>query len=247
MDKTALMNEYLIYRYILGRYKCKLVNMWKWNKIYMYTYLLCKRRLRFHRKTYFRVTSGAFSIAKNGSLRLGIPWEGEHFTTTEFYMFEHSHCRVTGHFWLLSGTRTLIGRGALLSLGSGFLNYGGEISCLYHIEIGNDVLIGPHVIFRDNDGHELCGGKTVGSILIKDHVWIGMRSVILKDVEIGEGAVVAAGSVVNKNVPPHCLVAGVPARVIRENITWKDADWAEIREQAMMKTSSFQDLNVYDK
>lgn len=227
----------MIYTYLNQQLKFRLLYMWKSNRIYMYIYLLCKRRLHFHWRTYLKVIPGSLSIAETGNLRLGIPWKGEHFLTTEFYMFKDSYCWVTGGFKLMSGTRTLIGPGAFLSLGSGIMNYGSEISCFYHIEIGNNVLIAPHVIIRDNDGHELCGGKTVGSILIKDHVWIGMRSMILKGVEIGEGAVVAAGSVVNKNVPSHCLVAGVPARVIRENIFWGEADWSEIREMAMRDAS----------
>lgn len=49
---------------------------------------------------------------------------------------------------------------------------------------------------------------------------IGMNVTVLKGVTIGEGAVVAAGSVVNKDVPPHCLVAGVPAKVVKTDIEW---------------------------
>jgi acetyltransferase-like isoleucine patch superfamily enzyme len=51
-------------------------------------------------------------------------------------------------------------------------------------------------------------------------VWIGKNAVILKGIIIGEGSVIAAGAVVTKDVPDHCLVAGVPAKVIRKNIEW---------------------------
>ena len=54
------------------------------------------------------------------------------------------------------------------------------------------------------------------SVIIEDDVWIGLKSTILKGVTIGRGAVVAAGSVVTKDVPPFTLVAGNPARFIRE-------------------------------
>lgn len=47
-----------------------------------------------------------------------------------------------------------------------------------------------------------------------------MNSVILKGVTIGDGAIIAAGSVVSKDVPPHTLVGGVPAKVIKENVEW---------------------------
>ena len=53
-------------------------------------------------------------------------------------------------------------------------------------------------------------------IIIRKHAWIGMNSIILKGVEIGEGAVVAAGSVVTKSVPPFCVAAGNPARVVKQ-------------------------------
>ena len=54
-------------------------------------------------------------------------------------------------------------------------------------------------------------------IIIKNNAWIGMRSIILKGVTIGEGAIVAAGSVVTKDVPPYTLVAGNPA-VIKKKL-----------------------------
>ena len=54
--------------------------------------------------------------------------------------------------------------------------------------------------------------------IIKDNAWIGMSAIILKGVTVGEGAIVAAGSVVTKDVPPHTIVAGVPARVIKKDV-----------------------------
>ena len=54
-----------------------------------------------------------------------------------------------------------------------------------------------------------------GDILVEDDVWIGQRSIILSGVHIGQGAVIAAGSVVSKDVPPYAVVAGVPAKVVK--------------------------------
>jgi len=56
---------------------------------------------------------------------------------------------------------------------------------------------------------------TKGPIIIKDDVWIGCNSIILSGVIIGQGAVVAAGSVVTKDIPPYAIVAGNPAKVIK--------------------------------
>ena len=58
-------------------------------------------------------------------------------------------------------------------------------------------------------------------ITIGENVWIGCRALILKGVTIGDGAVVAAGAVVTKDVPANCVVAGNPAKIIKENVVWQ--------------------------
>lgn len=108
-----------------------------------------------------------------------------------------------------------------MTVGSGYMNVRGIIDCFESISIGHDVAIGPDVVIRDSDNHSLNGQTRVTApVTIADHVWIGQRAMILKGVTIGTDAVVAAGSVVTKDVPPNTLVAGVPARVIREDIGW---------------------------
>lgn len=54
-----------------------------------------------------------------------------------------------------------------------------------------------------------------GDIIVKDDVWIGRNALIMSGVNIGQGAVIAAGAVVTKDVPPYAIVGGVPAKVIR--------------------------------
>lgn len=194
--------------------------------------LRSKRQIEIHRKVKFKGDIHGIRVAKGGLFQIGKPWIYGHFVQTEFYMLDNARCTVKNHFWLTSGTRVAIGENALLSLGSGIMNYGAEICCLFHIEIGEEVRIAPGVVIRDNDGHELRGTDSVGAIIIHDHVWIGMRAIILKGVTIGEGAVVAAGSIVSKDVPPRCLVAGIPAKVIRENVDWGEPDWDQIMQRA---------------
>ena len=65
-------------------------------------------------------------------------------------------------------------------------------------------------IFREGDDSQSKGGIVVG-----DDVWIGMNAIILSGVSIGQGAVIAAGSVVTKNVEPYSVVAGNPAKVLK--------------------------------
>lgn len=57
-------------------------------------------------------------------------------------------------------------------------------------------------------------------VTIGDHIWIGARTNVLNGVTVGDGAVVAAGSLVTRDVPPRALVGGVPARVLREDVDW---------------------------
>jgi maltose O-acetyltransferase len=88
------------------------------------------------------------------------------------------------------------------------------------IEIADRVFIGHHVVLITTN-HEIgtawqrCGGWTPAPIRIGNGVWIGARATVLPGVTIGDGAVVAAGAVVAKDVPPNTLVGGVPAKVIR--------------------------------
>jgi len=55
----------------------------------------------------------------------------------------------------------------------------------------------------------------INSIIICDDVWVGANSVILPGVTIGEGAIIAAGSVVTKNIPPYAIVVGNPAKILK--------------------------------
>lgn len=99
-----------------------------------------------------------------------------------------------------------------------FVNYGSSISAHTLVRIGDRCLIGQYSIIMDCDYHSPDDGDSHGEsgpIVIEDNVWIGARAIILKGVTIGRGAVVAAGSVVTKDVAPGATVGGVPARVIR--------------------------------
>lgn len=78
-------------------------------------------------------------------------------------------------------------------------------------------------------------GVSKGDIIIEDDVWIGFRSTILSGVTIGQGAIVGAGSVVTKSVPPYAIVGGVPAKVISYRFE------TEIREE--MKKLTFRSSN----
>lgn len=136
-------------------------------------------------------------------------------------MIKNCTLRIEGYFQFLTGCTLLVGEGALLQLGSGYMNNQGTLICMKEMRIGHGVFIGPHVVIRDSDEHRIGFDKPVAALVsIGDHVWIGDGAKILKGVNIGEGAVIAAGAVVTRDVPAHTLVGGVPARIIREKVQW---------------------------
>jgi len=100
-----------------------------------------------------------------------------------------------------------------------FINQGCRLDDIGGIEIGDDVMIGPGARLISS-GHPVepslrRSGITAAPIRIERNVWIGAGAMILQGVTVGEDSVVAAGSVVTRDVPTKTLVAGVPARVIR--------------------------------
>lgn len=119
----------------------------------------------------------------------------------------------------LARTQLSAGPGAVLRLGAGtFVNTGTSISARARVDIGRGCQIANHVVIMDSDFHGLVERdrpEPPAPIVIGDEVWIAVRATVLKGVSIGRGAVVAAGSVVVKDVPADTLVAGVPARVVR--------------------------------
>lgn len=136
---------------------------------------------------------------------------------------DHSRLVVTGSFSFYTGCRIYVNRNAILELGSGFVNTDATISCFNRIKIGHDVAIAEGVVIQDSDNHRVLedGFAESQPIEIGDHVWIGMRAIILKGVKICNGAIVAAGAVVTRDVPENSLVGGVPARVIKSNVSWE--------------------------
>ena len=114
--------------------------------------------------------------------------------------------------------------GAVLEIRANFGMTGGTLCAAERIEIGDNVTVGANTTIIDTDFHPLEAqvrrlrpqDARTAPILIDDNVFIGMSCLILKGVTLGKDSVVGAGSVVTTSVPQGVVVAGNPARIIRE-------------------------------
>jgi acetyltransferase-like isoleucine patch superfamily enzyme len=99
-----------------------------------------------------------------------------------------------------------------------FLNYGVNIGCELKITMGNNVIIGDLSTIIDSNYHQVdCQNDVkIEEVFIGNNVWISRMCNILPGVKIGDNSVIGAGSVITKDVPNNVLVAGVPAKIIKQ-------------------------------
>ena len=199
---------------------------------FLYTKLLTPRRLRVFKPSMCYVHPEA-QVRIEKYLNFNRQWDGQRMLRNKMvgslYLAKGATLEVEA-FDVYAGSRINVNADAKLSLGSGYMNHDCVIDCFSFITIGHGVVISERVVIRDSDNHAIISTENgelksdekpeAAPIVIQDHVWLGMNVIVLKGVTIGEGAIVAAGSVVTKDVPPHCLVAGVPAKVVKTEVTW---------------------------
>lgn len=145
-----------------------------------------------------------------------------------YYLHEHVAWRSKIHH---AGSYRIHSRASLRNANNIFLGENVRITmdcCIWageesKILFGKNVLVGPGAkIMATNHGIEKNGVPIVfqervqGDVVIGDDVWIGSNAVVLKGVQIGDGAIIAAGAVVTKDVGPYSIVGGVPAKLIRK-------------------------------
>jgi acetyltransferase-like isoleucine patch superfamily enzyme len=132
------------------------------------------------------------------------------------------HCHVNMH----SPVKIYADKeGAKIYIGKNTRIHGTCIHAYKEIYIGNNCLIAANTQIYDGDGHDLAFNnledrmilkKEAYPIYIDDYVWIGINVIILGGVNIGKGSVIAAGSVVTKDIPPFVIAGGNPAKVIKD-------------------------------
>jgi acetyltransferase-like isoleucine patch superfamily enzyme len=150
----------------------------------------------------------------------------------KIFLRERSKLELSTNAAIMPGAYLSASGGATITIGTNsYLSYNVQANCRSGLLIGENCLIGQSVHIMDYDGHPILKNtdsstnekNLAGSsdkIKIGDNVWIGFRSIILKGVTIGDGSIVAAGSVVTSDIPAHCLAAGNPAKIIKQGIDW---------------------------
>lgn len=173
-------------------------------------------RLQLHR-------GARISVAGGGRLILG----NSHVVGTpcSLHMRRDSRLTIHGSASIFRGTRIVIDEDAHLEIGhDSYINYDSAVTCFNHITIGSNCAISWNTNIFDGNAHELVVAGVprprTRPLHIGDNVWIGTGATVL-GATIGASSVVGAGSVVTADVPSKVVVAGNPARVVRENISWR--------------------------
>lgn len=160
----------------------------------------------------FEMSSEAFRITAEMNTGYRTPEELRHLLGELTGTQIADSTTVFPPFYSEFGKNLVIGSGVFINQGCRFQDTGG-------ITIGNDVLIGHGCTFTTLN-HALDPQRRAdlvpAPVVLEDRVWLGAGVIVTPGVRIGSGSIVGAGSVVTKDVPPDVVVAGVPARIVRE-------------------------------
>ena len=166
-------------------------------------------------------------VAEGGALRVGLGSFGLTSTddTSVIRVREGATFACAGTVSLQRGIRVVVDGGRLtIGHGTSINGVGTKILCAESVTIGAYCSVSWDVQVLDNDFHTMtvdgAAQPSTAPVVIGDHVWIGTRALILKGVTIGDGAVIAAGAVVTKDVPAGAIAAGVPAKVVGRADSW---------------------------
>jgi len=149
-------------------------------------------------------------------------YQGIPYVAGDLHIRIGDHCKISGATTFVAGhvcERPELILGHHTNIGPGVV-----ISASKRVQLGNHVRIGTGVRISDNHGHPLDAHRRrhepvqandVAPVVIGDDAWLGSGVIVLPGVTVGKGAVIGAGSVVTKDVPPHSVAVGNPARVKR--------------------------------
>lgn len=159
--------------------------------------------IRFIQFTYLKRSKGSVIYS---SVRKDLP-PFRKFVLGRYSVVEDFSCLNNAVGDLIIGDHTRVGLGNTII---------GPVTIGNHVNLGQNVTVTAlNHNFENVDMRIDEQGINTSPIVIEDDVWIGTNAVILPGVTIGQHSVVAAGSVVNQSIPPYCVCAGVPARLIK--------------------------------
>ncbi len=185
------------------------------------------------KRLFFKHSKGMVLVGRGVSIRYS------HYLNVgrDFLVEDYAEINCKSNQGIVAGDRVTIGKHAIIRPSNAYGGAIGEglkignnssigpfayIGCSGFVDIGDNVIMGPRVgIFAENHHFDKPGvpireqGVIRSFVKINNDCWIASNVVILAGVTIGEGCVIASGSMVTKDVPPYSVVAGVPARVIR--------------------------------
>jgi acetyltransferase-like isoleucine patch superfamily enzyme len=179
----------------------------------------------------------ADSVRHHPKGRIQLIGEGNRLTIGEPLALDNIDIQLSGRAELHIGPGCVIGNlcafaqaGAVIRIGgaTGFVGY---VKVMAHetgnITVGETCLFAEGTVVTASDMHSIIDDSTgqrinpARDIAIHDHVWVGMRTMILKGAQIGKGSIVGAGAVVTGELPPNTLCVGVPARAVRHGVSWR--------------------------
>jgi maltose O-acetyltransferase len=164
----------------------------------------------------FRVLSARFYLRNCTTVGKWVSINGKPIIGNEGKMILEDEVRIWSS---VNQSKLYTGRKGKLIVGKNSRVIGAHIDARHLVSIGANVQIGPYTVILDSDFHDVkdhFGEGAAQPVYIEDDVWIATRAIILKGTRIGKGAVIAAGAVVTKDIPPYCVAGGVPARVIKK-------------------------------
>ncbi len=185
-------------------------------------------KIGIHHKTLMHLKNSKI-IIHSGTLKIGIDFG--YFDPGEFdprvdncrIFLHNSTLEIHGNVSLYPGV-AIYGVNAHIIIKNGSkINGPCLIISKKRIEFGEECFIGQDSIIRDNDGHEISTGadnEEAQEVKFGNHCWIGQRAMIMKGVTLNDNTIISAGAMVTKSFPGNVVVSGVPARIIKENVSW---------------------------
>ena len=142
-------------------------------------------------------------------------------------MKQRSRMEVSGRVSFGDGMKITLHENSTCQFNGCIINGHCDIGIKSRLYIGAGTLIGDRCSIHDFDGHKIknIDGEFVegiADIYIGENVWIGENVTILKGVEIGDNAIIGAGTLVTHSIPASSLVVGNPGYVLRKNVEWKE-------------------------